>query len=286
VSDLGTALVDFVVLLVAALVPSLVYLAWVRRSERYETQGWGPLLTTFAYGALVATIVAAILEVILVSVGTAVSQAYPAPEFVFLNGNSSLGAFFLVLVIAPFVEEGLKATGVTRASARLRIVSDGLVIGAAAGFGFGFFETFLYGIGALATGGLAAGLILILVRSISSVVLHGSTTSMFGYGYAAGRLERRAGAPAGYYLLAVGMHSGFNALASAGAIVAFLGFGTTYQDLASILALLLAVVYAFAAIEHARAVIQRTDFPGALANHPRFQPPPSRRSVGEPPRNR
>ncbi|MCI4336256.1 MAG: PrsW family intramembrane metalloprotease, partial [Thermoplasmata archaeon] len=161
-TDVSVGLEDLLILVIVALVPALVYLAWIRRSERYLTQGWGPLLGTFAYGAIVATIVAAILELVLVNVGTAVSLQYPAPEFVFLNGNSSLGALFLVLVIAPIVEEALKATGVIRAAGRLRVVSDGLVIGAAAGFGFGFFETFLYGLGAFLSGGLAAGIALIL----------------------------------------------------------------------------------------------------------------------------
>ena len=276
-TDLTTGLEEFLLLVLVALVPALLYLAWVRQSERSQLQAWGPLLGTFAYGAIIATAIAGVLEVILVDVGTAVSQSYPSPEFTFLNGNSSLGAFFLVLVIAPFVEEALKATGVTRSAARIRLVSDGLVIGAAAGFGFGFFETFLYGAGALLTGGLAAGISLILVRSVSSVVLHGSTTSMFGYGYAASRLEGRPHATAGYYLLAVGMHSLFNLLASLGVIVEALGFGSQYVDTASFLALFLAVGYAFGAIEHARTVIQQTEFPGAARVHPRYRPPPARK---------
>jgi protease PrsW len=279
-SDLITALADLLILIVVALVPALLYLAWLRRSERFQTLPWAPLLGTFAYGAIIATIVAAILEGVLVTLGTAFSEAYPAPEFVFLNGDSSAGAFFLVLVIAPVVEEALKATGVTRSAARLRLVSDGLVFGAAAGLGFGFFETFLYGFGAFATGGLVAGLTLILVRSVSSVALHGSTTSLFGYGYAASRLQQRSGAAGGYYLLAVLMHSTFNLLASLGALLAVFGFGANYVDLASFLSLLVAIGFAFGAIEHARTVIQTTDYPGAAAVHPRYRPPPVRRPPG------
>jgi len=282
-TDVTSGLEALLILALAALVPALLYLAWIRRGERFEAQGWGVLLGTFAYGAIIATIVAVILEAILVAVGTAVSQQYPGPEFVFLNGDSSLGAFFLVLVIAPVVEEAMKATGVTRSANRIRVVADGLVLGAAAGFGFGFFETFLYGVGALASDGLAAGLVLILVRSVSSVVLHGSTTSMFGYGYARGRLEGRGGGAA-YYLLAVAMHAGFNFIASLGAIVDALGFGPTYVDLASLLALLLAIGYAFAAIEHAHTVIRRTDFPATAGVHPRYRPPEVRRVPGPPPR--
>jgi protease PrsW len=269
------AIETLLALLIAALVPAIVYLTWIRGTERYSREPWGPLLNSFVYGAVVATIVAAILEAILVAAGTAVSQSYPAPEFTFLNGNSTLGAFFLVLVIAPFVEEGLKGLGVVRMSDRIRLLPDGLVFGASVGLGFGFFETFLYGLGAYATGGLVAGIVLIAVRSVSSVLLHASSTSMFGYGYAQGKLKGRTGASGAYYVLAVSMHASFNALASLGAIAAFLGASNSLSGFASELGLLLAIVSAFAAIEHTRAVIHQTDYPGAYSAHSRYQPPPA-----------
>jgi RsiW-degrading membrane proteinase PrsW (M82 family) len=272
VSDL-VAYEDLLLLLIASLLPALVYLSWVRTTERYDLEPWGPLLSAFFYGALFATIVAAILEGVLLAVGTQFSQSYPAPEFTFLNGNSTLGAFFLVLVLAPVVEEGLKASGVVRAADRIRYVSDGLVLGAAVGLGFGFFETFLYGLGAFVAGGLVAGLGLIVVRSLSSVLLHGSTTAMFGYGYATNRLLKRPGYAGAYYLLAVAMHGSFNALASLGAIVAFLGFSSTISDYASLIGLVLVFVYAFAAIEHARAVIHRTERPAGSAGPGQYRTP-------------
>jgi protease PrsW len=274
-SEIG-ALEDLLLLLIVALVPAIIYLAWVRGTERYQAQSWGTLLSLFFYGAIVATFVAAFLELFILDAGSAVAQKFPAPEFIFLNPNSSLSEFFLILVVAPFVEEALKASGVVRRSEDLRLVSDGLVFGAAVGLGFGFFETFLYGVGEWATGGLEAGIALIVVRSLSSVLLHGSTTSMFGYGYAESRLHGRTGYAGAYYLLAVAMHAGFNLLASLGAVVAILGFSNGLANDASVLGLLLAFVYAFAAIEHARTVISRTDTPGALGPPERFRPKPVR----------
>jgi len=91
---------DLLILVLVAFIPALIYLGWIRGTERYGQEAWGPLLKAFFYGAIFATIVAAILELVIVSIGTAVSQSYPAPEFVFLNGNSNAGLFFLVLVIA------------------------------------------------------------------------------------------------------------------------------------------------------------------------------------------
>jgi len=267
---------DLLLLLIIALIPAILYLSWVRGTERYQTQTWGPLLSLFAYGAVFATFIAAIVEVIILAAGSAILQQYPAPEFTFLNPNSPLSTFFLILIVAPIVEEGLKASGVVRAGDGLRLVSDGLVFGAAVGLGFGFFETFLYGVGAFAAGGLVAGIATIIVRSLSSVLLHGSTTSMFGYGYAESRLNKRTGYAGAYYLLAVLMHSTFNVLASLGVIVAMFGFSSGLSDDASLLGLLLALVYAFGAIEYARSVISRTDSPGALGPPDRFRPKPVR----------
>ncbi len=269
---------DLVLLVLVSLVPALVYLAWVRRTERYRTEGWGALLRAFAYGALFATIVAAILEGILVQLGTAVSQSYPAPEFVFLNGNSTLGTFFLVLVIAPFVEEALKASGVAANAKRIRILADGPVFGASVGLGFGFFETFLYGLGAFLAGGLEAGIVLIAVRSVSSVVLHGSSTGMFGYGYARSKFGVPGPGSGSYYLLAVGMHASFNALASLAAILVLFGLPGVAINAASVLALVAAIGFAFWAIEHVRDVIQSSDYPSLLKGSARFRPgaPPPR----------
>jgi RsiW-degrading membrane proteinase PrsW (M82 family) len=266
------SLFDLVLLVIVSLLPALVYLAWVRRSEQFQQESWGPLLGAFAYGALFATVAAGIVEVVLVSLGTATSQLAPGPEFVFLNGNSTLGAFFLILVIAPFVEEALKGSGVYYYRDRLRNIADGPVFGASVGLGFGFFETFLYGLGAYLVGGLGAGLTLIIVRSVSSVLLHGSSTGMFGYGFARSRFNQPGAGTGSYYLLAVAMHAGFNALASLGVILMFLGGSGFAVETASLVALVAAIGFAFAAIEHVRSVVATADFPALQLGSARYRP--------------
>src|SRR5271157_2164650 len=264
---------DLLILVIVSFIPALVYLSWIRGTERYGKEGWGPLLRAFVYGAIFATITAAILEGIIVYAGTAVSQNYPGPEFVFLNGNSPAGAFFLVLVIAPFVEEGLKGSGVVAFKSSFRQLADGPVFGASVGLGFGFFETFLYGLGAFLVGGLEAGIVLILIRSVSSVLLHGSSTGMFGYGYARSKFNQPGPGTGSYYMVAVGMHASFNALASLAAILAIVGIGGVANDAAGLIALLAAVFFAFWAIEHVRSIIQAADYPGLLGNTIRYRPP-------------
>lgn len=271
-SDLGAA-GDLLILVVVSFVPALIYLSWIRGTERYGIEAWGPLLRAFAYGALFATITAAVLETILVYAGTAFSQNYPGPEFVFLNGNSTAGAFFLVLVIAPVVEEGLKASGVASYRSSFKQLADGPVFGASIGLGFGFFETFLYGVGAYFAGGLEAGIALILIRSVSSVLLHGSSTGMFGYGYARSAFHQPGAGSGSYFGVAVGMHASFNALASLAAILTIVGIGGFADDVAGIIALLAAIFFAFWAIEHVRTIIQSADYPALLGAPVRYKTP-------------
>ena len=267
------AAIDLLILVIVAFVPALIYLSWVRRTERYGTEAWGPLLRAFTYGAIFATITAAILEAVIVYAGTAVSQKYPAPEFVFLNGNSSWGALFLVLVIAPVIEEALKASGVVAYRSSFKQPADGPVFGASVGLGFGFFETFLYGLGAYIVGGLEAGIVLILIRSVSSVLLHGSSTGMFGYGYARSVYGQPGPGSGSYYGVAVGMHASFNALASLAAILAIAGIPGFAVNAAGYIALFAAIFFAFWAIEHVRTIIHSSDYPALLGGTLRYRAP-------------
>jgi len=267
------AAASLALLVLISLVPALIYLLWVRRAERFQGGAWSTVLGAFAYGALFATLTAAVVEAVIVGLGTRVSLQYPGPEFVFLNSNSPAGTFFLVLVVAPFVEEALKGSGVFYYRSRFRQIADGPVLGASVGLGFGFFETFLYGLGAYLTGGLAAGILLILVRSVSSVVLHGSSTGMFGYGIARSRYGQPGAGSGSYYLLAVGMHATFNALASLTVILALAGIGGLAASAAAFLALLAAIAFGFGAIEHVRTVIQLADYP-SITGGLRYKPPP------------
>ena len=279
--DLG-AIYDLIILWVVAFVPALVYLSWIRSTERYSKEAWSPLLWSFAYGAIFATIIAAIVEAVLVALGTAISQAVPAPEFVFLNGNSSIGALFLVLVIAPLVEEALKASGVVWNRTQVKTIADGPVFGASVGLGFGFFETFLYGLSLFLVSGLAAAIGLVVLRSISSVLLHGSSTGMFGYGYARSKFGVPGAGSGLYYLLAVGMHASFNFLAS-GAVIAKLFGYPQYAGYASIVGLVIAVFFAFGAIEHVRSLIKYNDYPALqMGKRPYTPPPGARRTSGSP----
>ncbi len=85
------AVEDFGILVLAALLPALVYLMWVRQSERLGREPWGLLLRLFLFGAIGATIIAAILEVVIVDLGSAVAQKYPGRSPVSSTGGRPPG---------------------------------------------------------------------------------------------------------------------------------------------------------------------------------------------------
>ena len=274
----AAAIEDLVILILASLVPALVFLSWIRTSERYRLATWGTVLRLFGYGAVVATFIALILEVVLVDVGNVASKAYPAPEFS-VPQRQLHRRRILPGARDRAVRRGgpQRRPGSSRTRAQIGIISDGPVFGASVGLGFGFFETFLYGLGAFLVGGLVAGLTLILIRSFSSVLLHGSSTAMFGYGYAAAKLQGRSWASGGYYLLAVAMHASFNVFASLGSIALALGFSGTVGNYAAALGLLLAIIFAIGAIDHVATVVHQSAFPSAGGSTSRYRAPPINR---------
>jgi protease PrsW len=253
------SLLLLLLLLVFSLIAPIAYLSWVRRTERYYTEAWGPLLKAFAYGAFIGTFVSAILELISLDVFSAVVQ----PDLGLPN-NPTIAGLVLACVIAPFIEEGMKGLGAWGMRDQMRYVADGLVFGAAVGFGFSFIENLLYGVSALSLG-VGVALATIVIRSFSSSLLHGSATAMTGLGVAENQLNNGRGhALAGYYLLAVLMHASFNLLASLSVIVPMLpglhNISSSLLDDLSLLALLAAVVYAFAVFGHVRTKITEMQF--------------------------
>lgn len=253
-SDLSPVSV-FLLMVLFSLIAPLAYLSWIRKSERYQTEAWGPLLRAFGYGAFVGTFISLILEEISVSAYSSVVQ----PDLGLPN-NANLALVVLAVGIAPFIEEGMKGLGVYYMRAQIRFIADGLVFGAAVGFGFSFIENLLYGVSAWATLGVASAFATILIRSFSSSLLHGSATAMTGYGVAQNQMRKGRGhAMAGYYLLAVTMHASFNVLASITVIIPLLGYAlnpnsNTYAAL-SILSLLAAIIFAFTAFGYVRAKV-------------------------------
>lgn len=211
---MGLQAADFIVILVAAFAPSLIYLVWMRNSERFEKEPYGRLLRVFFIGgALVSVVVAIILESLLLDL---LNQNIDRVYLLF-GENPNVTTLLLACVIAPFVEELAKSYGVFRVRRFMREVEDGIVYGAAAGLGFAATENLFYESDAFLTTGAEAFILTAVLRTLSSALLHASASSVMGLGIARGALEGKGWLK--YYFGAVFMHSMFNLAASSGPIL-------------------------------------------------------------------
>ena len=236
-----------------ALLPSLIYMIIVRNTEKYEREPWKAVLRSFITGAFFGTIMAAIIELIAVFVFKSSLEFLRGYEFIAEHG-ATLSSLTLALVIAPVVEEATKAYGVLVSKRYIDEIEDGLVYGASSGFGFAFMENLLYEISALLSSGFFAWLTVSIIRSLSSALLHGSSTAFTGLGYSMRKIARRSSMGRGY-LKAVTMHSSFNLLAS---IPILLG---GIHPIFYLVPLLTAIVYGFMAFSYIRKKIKMYDRP-------------------------
>lgn len=189
-----------------AFVPPLIFLGYVRSQERIGREPWIALGTVFAFGAIVSVLFALALQTFFHVEGR---------EYELLQGRLTVPSLvFLVIVIAPLTEEFAKGLGVRTARRWIREAEDGIVYGAAAGFGFSATENLLYELGALNEQGQQAYLWTAVVRTFTGCFLHATATGILGYGMARRYLGRRSIVTlVPYYVGAVLLHAAFNLIA-------------------------------------------------------------------------
>ena len=239
----------------AAFVPPIIYLIWVRDQETCRREPYSALLVVFGWGATVAVgasfIFEEILMVILYSAGSPLARGF----WNFQPFDQTLQTVILAVIIAPVVEETMKATGVFLASRCIVEVEDGLVYGAASGLGFAAVENVLYLIIALSQG-LDAFVVTAAVRAVTSTVLHGSSSAIAGYGISRWKFfrqskQKRRWLP--YLLVAMLLHAAFNTFAILGDVI------SVNSDLWALIGLLLAFVLATTAFAIIRKTIRDLD---------------------------
>ncbi len=238
--------IKIAILLSVAFIPPILYLRWIRNAERYGRDPWWVLASIFLWGAVTAIAISFILEMLFMwAYGEYFKRTYEI-----LQRHENLDTLILACVIAPFVEEGAKALGVFSARHHIIEIEDGLIFGAAAGLGFAATENLLYEYAALSTYGIVAYIMLAIIRSVSSALLHGSATAVSGYGIARKWLYKRSFIP--FFLLAVLMHASFNFIASLSLIFE----GTAIP----LFGLILAIVFGVSAIIVIRRKVEELDY--------------------------
>ncbi len=211
-----------------------VYFLIIKGMDRYEPEPFWLLSMAFFWGAIVATLMAVVLNQVGEGVISAALGAPTASSIV----QSSTASF-----VAPWVEESCKGSGLLV----LWLISafwmhevdgalDGAIYGGVIGLGFTLTEDVLYVGGAGASSGAAAFTALYLVRTVAAGLSHASFTALSGLGVGvASETSSRAlklCAPVAGWLAAVGLHFIHNFLVTflyeggVGLVLKFLAFWT------------------------------------------------------------
>ena len=185
-----------------------VYFLIIKGMDRYEPEPFWLLSVAFFWGAVVATLVAIVMNGVGEGVVSAVLSAPAASSIV----QSSTASF-----VAPFVEESSKGAGLLvlwlLSAFWLHEVDgalDGAIYGGVIGLGFTLTEDVLYVGSAAAQGGAAAFTALFLVRTVAAGLSHASFTAMTGLGIGVASETSSPAlkffAPIAGWMAAVGLH--------------------------------------------------------------------------------
>ena len=220
-----------------AFIPALLYLNWFRNFEKHDPEPWGALYQAFFWGAITGIILAGLVNSVLVGI-------------VDLAAGEAVAIVVGAVIIAPFVEEFLKALGMMRAGVKEEVdeVEDGLVYGAACGLGFAATENLMYGWSVVGEG-VAVTAVVIVMRTFSATLVHASATSFTGHGLS---LHLVHGASwrvvAKYYLMAVGLHAFWNGMMT-----------LVYYDFLPVIGFIFALIVAIGALQFSRNKIRELD---------------------------
>ena len=86
-------LAEYILLFIMAFLPPIIYVFWIRNTEKFQREKWKPIFLCFIWGATIAVIASIILEFIL---------HYSLEPSI---DNQNVSALITVIIIAPFVEE-------------------------------------------------------------------------------------------------------------------------------------------------------------------------------------
>lgn len=157
------------IILLAAFLPSLILMLIVRNTERRNREPTGRTFRAFMGGATISIVLAIILEALLIDYVLNLNFLRVSE---LLGQHPTLSTLLLACVIAPLVEEMTKALGILPFARRAKELEDGIVYGASVGLGFAAMENLLYEIAAYITGGVEVLVGTIILRTISSALLH------------------------------------------------------------------------------------------------------------------
>jgi RsiW-degrading membrane proteinase PrsW (M82 family) len=205
------ALFALLVAFLLSFLPMWVYAYIVYWFDRFEREPKRLLVVVFVWGALVAALGAALVEVLL------------SAGFLAATGSETLTELANNTVFAPIVEESLKGIAILIVAlvfySEFDSLLDGIVYGGIVALGFAATEDWFYLFAGYDEQGWGYMFGLFFVRVVLTGWNHAAFTAFTGLGIAFARLNPNVGikilAPFGGWLIAVVLHAAFNALLSA-----------------------------------------------------------------------
>jgi RsiW-degrading membrane proteinase PrsW (M82 family) len=218
---------------IAASIPPLAFLAYAAR-RLGAASGLRALLVSVSWGALGATLLAIIAELLIAVVffivaAIAISLAPNSQSIIqqlqsqialaragnnyaelsrWMNDPAVLGVILLyAAVLVPFIEEALKTLVVAFVDPRRTRLADALLWGMSAGAGFALFEN-LFNTSAV----LSLWTLTIILR-IGATIMHVANGATMGRGWYSARVERRWSRLFIAYIVCVFFHAAWNAVA-------------------------------------------------------------------------
>jgi len=249
-------IIEIVIIFLGAVIPPIIYLVWVRNTEVCRREPFTAVLFAFIFGGTVAVGAAYILESALIELMLTEGNFF----WEFIQESPGLLTVFIAVVIAPLVEETVKAGGVFAFRGRLGELENGLIYGASVGLGFAAVENILY-LGSAMAIGVEVFVVTAVVRALTSTVLHASATGVAGYGITRSHLLRRQGIESSWllYLLAgMLLHGVFNLFAILGVLY------TADSDTAYMVGLFLGAFLALYTFGFVRRKIRELDRYGCI----------------------
>lgn len=224
--------------IVAAVVPTILYVLVLWWFDRYEKEPRRLLWTAFLWGAVPAIILSVIAE-----------SALGVP----LAGLGEQGAELVSSsVLAPLIEELTKGLAVVLLflffHKEFDNVLDGIIYGATVGFGFAMTENVFYFMDSLQQGGLESMTTLVVLRGVVFGLNHALFTSVFGASLGYARMSRRGLlrwiAPLLGLLGAMLLHGIHNLFASLSDTLCFGLFISVASDWGGVLVILVVILLA------------------------------------------
>jgi len=188
----------------AGVVPTIFYALLLWLADRHEKEPLMLLAVTFVWGAVPAIVLAIILE-----------EIFGVPLYIWsLQGAELISSS----VVAPLVEESVKALAVAALYLLFRHefdgILDGIIYGALVGLGFAMTENVAYFLRSFSSGSWEQWTTTVLIRSLFFGLTHALYTGIIGASFGAARLTRsrrqRYGMLLAGWTIAVALHGFHN----------------------------------------------------------------------------